>query len=191
MFMYGWFISTDRASTIPKNPVLRLLDRERSEGHSQSFNESIKITRDRAAKKKETEQKNKWLGRTQRRAENPLLHGAYMLACNTKRGTRQEVFGILLATSLAMPPPDGKYLAFAPKGITLTRLNPQGSQASLSTQSTPFWGSFGRYNQRGYITSLATYGRPKSNLNIVHLFYLSLPLPVFGHFSLSPHPRGY
>ena len=122
-----WVVqSTNRVAIIPKNPVLGLLDKERSERYAQSSNDSIKTKSRQSGQKKEIEQKNKWLGRTQRRAENPLLHGAHMLAWNTKWGTRQEVFGILLGTSHPMPPPGRQVPCLCAERHNIYKTKPSG-----------------------------------------------------------------
>ena len=88
MYVAVFFTITDRASIIPSNilamvasPVVRgLLDRERSEGHLQSSNESIKTEKEKKKKKEKNRIKNKQtqsnarkysinsIGRIQRRA---------------------------------------------------------------------------------------------------------------------------
>ena len=66
-----------------------------------------------------------------------------------------------------------------------------GFQVSLSAQSTPLGESLGWSNQRGSKTSQACYGHPRCNLNLIRLFRLYLPLPVFGRLFHFLHPRGH
>ena len=75
------------------------------------------------------------------------------------------------------------------KGITYTIPYSQGSQVSLSAQLPPLRESFGRSNQCGPEASQAPYGHPRCNLNLVHIYRPSLPLPSFGPLFLSPQPR--
>ena len=63
-------------------------------------------------------------------------------------------------------------------------------QASLSSQPTPLGESFSRFNQCGFKTSQACYGHHRCNhLNLVRLFCLFFPPPVFGRLFLFLHTR--
>ena len=66
-----------------------------------------------------------------------------------------------------------------------------GFQVSLlEQQPTSLRESLGWSNQRGSKTSQACYSHPRCNLNLVRLFRLSLPLPVFGRLFIFLRPRG-
>ena len=62
----------------------------------------------------------------------------------------------------------------------------QGPQAFLSAQPTSLLPELlGRSNQCGFETSRASHGHLRCNLNLVRLFCLSLPLPIFERLLLS------
>ena len=161
-----FFTSTDRASTIPTyicgcQSGTWSAGQEKFRGTSTSSNESMKT-------KTKTKQKERNSNTNTRQKKIEKGHSIERVWYTASREPSDTSSGLQLSR-----------ICTQMHSIYNSVLS--GFQVSLSAQSTLFGEPLGRSNQHGSKTSQACYSHSRCNLNLVHFFRFSLPLPVFGH----------